>query len=75
MEKLGTWRQEFQDEVIIQAIYEAVKYKARHIGYIESVLISWRSAGIKTIEELQEFREGSSKKDDKCNADAYRYLD
>lgn len=75
LEKLGAWRKEFQEEVIIQAIYEAVKYKARHTGYIESVLKSWKSAGVTTMEELHEFSDGSSKKDDKCNADAYRYLD
>jgi len=75
LEKLGEWKRDFEEEVIIQAIYEAVKYKARHTGYIESVLKSWKSAHISTVEELMEYRAGGSKKDEKCNADAYRYLD
>jgi len=75
LEKLGEWKSDFQEEVIIQAIYEAIKYKVRHTGYIESVLKSWKSVDVTTLEELQEYREGSSKKDEKCNADAYRYLD
>ena len=62
LEKLGTWKRDFSEEVIIQAIYEAVKYKARHTGYIGSVLKSWKSAHIATMEELQEFRDGKLKK-------------
>ena len=73
--KLGTWRSEFGEEVIIQAIYEAVKYKARHTGYMESVLNSWRTAGVTNMEELKAHRAGGLKSDEKCNADAYRYLD
>lgn len=73
--KLGEWKADFEEEVIIQAIYEAVKYKARHIGYIESVLESWKSACITTIDELRQYRENSVKKEHRCNSDAYRYLD
>jgi DnaD and phage-associated domain len=75
LEKLGEWKRDFEEEIIIQAIYEAVKYKARHTGYINSVLKSWKSAGITKMEEFVEYREGGSKKNEKCNAGAYRYLD
>jgi len=75
LEKLGQWKSYFSDEVIIQAIFEAVKYKARHTGYVESVLKSWKSVGITKLEELVEYREGSRQNNEKCNADAYRYLD
>lgn len=75
LEKLAAWRQDFEEEVIIQAIYEAVKYNAKHARYIDSVLKRWKSEGVRTLEELQGYRGGSCKKVDKCNADAYRYLD
>ena len=73
--KLGAWRSEFEEEVIIQAMYQAVKYKARHTGYMESVLNNWKRDGVTTMEELKACRAGGLKSDGRCNADAYRYLD
>lgn len=75
--KIMCWVKEFEEEVIIQAILEAVKYNAAHIGYIESVLGNWKTLGLFTMEKLKSYRSkgNKEKQDNRCNADAYKYVD
>jgi DnaD/phage-associated family protein len=73
--KITLWLKEFEEEVIIQAILEAVKYNAPHIGYLESVIKSWRTLGLFTMDKLKAYREKSSKVNKRPNEDAYEYKD
>ncbi|MBC2579079.1 DnaD domain protein [Clostridium sp. DJ247] len=77
VEKIKAWLKVFEEQVIIQAILEAVKYQAPHTGYVESVIKNWRSLGLFTMEKLKKYRKKSNKqkRNNGCNADAYRYLD
>ncbi|WP_411678864.1 DnaD domain protein [Clostridium thailandense] len=74
-EKLRSWRRYFEEDVIIEAINEAVKYKARHIGYIETVINNWKELGLTTMEKLKEHRKKPDIGDNSCNAAAYEYVD
>lgn len=77
MEKLNFWKKDFEEQVIIQGIYEAVKYKAPHIGYLESVLKNWKAVNVVTLKDLKKLKHISYEKDEyeRSNEAAYRYLD
>lgn len=75
IEKMQSWIRGFEEEVIIAAIGEAVKYKAKHIGYIETVINNWRELGITTMEKLKQHKKPGSKDNNMCNAAAYKYVD
>lgn len=76
IEKIQLWIRDFEEEVIIAAIGEAVKYKVKHIGYIETVINNWRELGITTIEKFRQHKKKPDDKDSKmCNAAAYQYVD
>lgn len=56
-EKLKGWMEDGMEyEVLNEAIAEAVKYNKRTLGYIEAILKSWLSQGIKTKEALAAYR-------------------
>lgn len=76
-EKLLFWLKEFEEDVIIQAILQSVKYNAAHTGYLESVLKNWKTLGLFTMKKLKAYRskENKEKQINRCNADAYKYLD
>lgn len=74
MEMIGIWRGTFEEDLIIEAIHEAVKYKKRSTPYINAVLKSWKAQGITTMEKFNEYR-GKEKEEDKINVNAYKYLD
>ncbi|MBV7271468.1 DnaD domain protein [Clostridium sp. PL3] len=72
IEKFIEWRKTFEEEFIIKAIKQAVKYKAKHIGYIESIIKNWAAEGITTMKELmKKFKRNKPR----VNSEAYRYLD
>lgn len=77
IEKMSLWLKDFEEDVIIQAILAAVKYGAPHIGYLESIVKSWRGLGLFTMEKLKNYREKSKKGsvNKRANEDAYKYLD
>ncbi len=77
MENLNFWKKDFEEQVIIQGIYESVKYKAPHIGYLESVLKSWKSSNVVTIKDLKAYKHRRCEKDgfERFNEAAYRYVD
>ena len=72
IEKFIQWRKDFEEDVIIKAIEQAVKYKAKHIGYIESIIKSWAAEGITTMKELMKKLDRTKPR---VNFDAYRYVD
>lgn len=76
-EKILLWLKDFQEEVIIQTILEAVNHDAAHIGYVESIVKNWKALGLFTMEKLKAYMKKSSKekKYSRCNAEAYKYLD
>lgn len=77
IEKIMFWRKEFEEDVIIQAILQAVKYNAAHTGYVESVIKNWKTLGLFTMEKLKAYNsKGNREKQvNRCNADAYKYKD
>ncbi len=72
IEKFIQWRKTFEEDVIIKAIEQAVKYKAKHIGYIESIIKNWAAEGITTMKKLMK---KLNRTKPRVNSDAYRYLD
>ena len=77
IEKIMFWLKEFEEDVIIQAILQAVKYNAAHTGYVESVIKNWKTLGLFTMEKLKAYNSKGNreKQDNRCNADAYKYKD
>ena len=69
------WSSSLEEGVIIAAINEAVKYNARHIGYIETVIKNWTDLGITTMEKLNKIKDKEDSYDNMCNAAAYQYVD
>lgn len=78
--RLEAWGKDFEAYVILEAIFKAVKYKGKHMGYIDSVLQNWLKLGITTREKLDDYKKSeavhrkkySSKR---ANSDAYKYID
>lgn len=50
MEKLDDWLQEMPEEVVIEAIKEAVSANVRKWSYINGILTNWKNEGITTLE-------------------------
>lgn len=72
VKKLVCWTKKFEEEFIIAAINQAVKYNVKHIGYIEGVIKNWVSQGITTVKELMKKVNRTS---GRVNFDAYEYVD
>lgn len=65
-EKINYWLKDFEADVIIMAIEEAVENNARTIKYIEAILNSWNSKGLKTKDGIEAYiRDRQKKKNDK----------
>lgn len=71
IEKFKLWIKDFEEDLIIKAIEEAVKYNAKHIGYIDSILKNYKAKGITTIKALDK----KINKPQRFNEAAYRYVD
>lgn len=64
-EKLGAYLNDFDYEVIILAIVEAVTYNKRSMGYIQAVLNNWLNQGLKTKDDVESYlRDRQDKKQD-----------
>ena len=65
-EKINYWLKDFEADAIIIAIGEAVENNARTIKYIEAVLNSWNSKGLKTKNAVEAYlRDRQKKKNNK----------
>lgn len=74
IEKFTVFAEKFDIKVILEAIYEGKKYKAKSSAYIFSILENWKSLGLFTISEFKEYRK-NKKEYNRCNADAYEYIE
>lgn len=54
-EKIYNFVKEFNCEVVIKAIYQAVIYNGKNISYIEKILNNWSKNNIKTAEEVEKY--------------------
>ncbi|ADK16299.1 DnaD domain-containing protein [Clostridium ljungdahlii] len=55
-EKLRMWSGVIDCDVIILAVEEALKYNARNINYVGRILQSWRKKGLKTANDVKEYK-------------------
>jgi len=53
LEKLTDWLRDLPEELVIEAIKEAVNNGVRKMSYIEAILNNWKNDGITTIDELR----------------------
>ncbi len=55
IEKITEWiRDNFSEELIIEALKEAVFKNARSLNYINSILYSWKQKGIKNVNQARD---------------------
>ncbi|OBR96831.1 replication initiation and membrane attachment [Clostridium ragsdalei P11] len=55
-EKLRMWSGVIDCDVIILAVEEALKYNARNINYVGRILQNWRKKGLKTPNDVKEYK-------------------
>jgi len=55
LQKLGSWLTDVEEDVVVLAIEEAVKYNKRNLKYIESILKNWTLQGLKTKESVEAY--------------------
>ena len=55
-EKLRMWSGVIDCDVIILAVEEALKYNARNINYVGRILQNWRKKGLKTANDVKEYK-------------------
>ena len=54
-EKIYSFVKEFNCEIVIKAIYQAVIYNGKNISYIEKILNNWSKNNIRTAEEVEKY--------------------
>ncbi|GIW49172.1 MAG: replication protein [Caloramator sp.] len=62
LEKLNSWLEDMEAEVIILAIEEAVAANKRNFKYINAILNNWHTQGLKTKADVEEYLRNWSKK-------------
>ena len=67
IEKLKSWLNDFDEEVIIMAIEEAVNRNARNMAYINAILNNWENEGLKTKDNVLSFKRDKADKNKKQN--------
>lgn len=81
IEKLTSWSEDVDCQVILMAAKEAVNHNARNMSYINGILCNWATLGLDTPIKLLDYRnqrENSKKSQGKTsisNAQAYEYVD
>ncbi|MCX7951042.1 MAG: DnaD domain protein [Clostridiales bacterium] len=61
-EKLSSWLEDMEAEVIIKAIEEAVTNNKRSMNYINKILNNWFNQGLKTKVDVEEYLRNWNKK-------------
>ena len=64
-EIINSWSSSFKEEIILEALKEAVYNNVNNLRYIDKILSEWNKKGIKTIKDIEEDRKNFSKKDKK----------
>ena len=72
---IGAWvDSDFTEELIVQALKEAVYNGVYKLNYIDKILFEWNKKGIKTKEDIEKERKNFSKKDNKKEVYDYDWL-
>lgn len=76
IQKLQSWLEDVEADVIMLAIEEAVRYNKRNLKYIESILKNWTTQGLKTRESVEAYLRdwADSRKEQKEEASVYDNL-
>ncbi len=61
-EMLLSYEKDYGEEIVILAIKECVKYNARSMAYLETILKNWRGKSLEEVKELLEDFETKKKK-------------
>ncbi|WP_163538186.1 replication protein [Gracilibacillus sp. YIM 98692] len=61
-ELLTQWYDEFGYDLLLAAMKVAAKREAKGVKYIESVLLNWKNAGVRTLEAARQFEKKFSSK-------------
>ena len=64
-EIINSWSSSYKEEIILEALKEAVYNNVNNLRYIDKILSEWNKKGIKTIKDIEEDRKNFSKKDKK----------
>lgn len=74
IEIVKAWQENnYSDEIIKEAIKESVMNGVPSLRYIDKILYTWSSKGIKTIEEVEKNRRNFRKKEDNKKVDVFDY--
>lgn len=74
IEIVKAWQEnKYSDEIIKEAIKESVMNGVPSLRYIDKILYTWSSKGIKTIEEVEKNRRNFRKKEENKKVDVFEY--
>ena len=64
-EIINSWSSSYSDEIIIEALKEAVYNNVSNLRYIDKILSEWNKKGIKTIKDIESDKKDFMKKNKK----------
>ncbi len=64
-EIINSWSSSYSDEIIIEALKEAVYNNVSNLRYIDKILSEWNKKGIKTINDIEADKKDFMKKNKK----------
>ncbi len=59
---ISTWAEEYNPEIIKEAVATAKAVSVRNVRYIGAILHNWRMNGIKSLQDLEQHRNNQSPK-------------
>ena len=62
---IGAWLNSYSEELIIEALKEAVYNNVNNLRYIDRILCEWNKKGIKNINDIEEDRKNFKKRNKK----------
>lgn len=64
-EIIGSWLKSFSEEIVLEALKEAVYNNVNNLRYIDKILSDWDKKGIKSINDIKEDRKNFKNKNKK----------
>ena len=64
-EIIGAWLNDYSEEIIFEALKEAVYNNVNNLRYIDKILSEWNKKGIKNLNDIEEDRKNFKKRDKK----------
>ena len=64
-EIIGAWLNNYSEDIVIEALKEAIYNNVNNLRYIDKILSEWNKKGIKNIDDIEEDRKNFKKKDKK----------